>query len=61
MANAYADGFDADFAEGIIEKSLFENIGNDGIDDFSGCKITISVKINGTGDKGISGGESDQH
>ena len=58
ISDAYADGFDADFATGIVENCVFERIGNDGID-FSGSTIEIvDVIINNIGDKGISGGES---
>lgn len=58
VANAFADGFDADFARGNVENSIFEHIGNDGLD-FSGSLINIiGVTISDVGDKGISGGES---
>lgn len=58
IGNAFADGFDADFATGNVENSKFEDIGNDGLD-FSGSLINIKdVEIVRIGDKGISGGES---
>jgi hypothetical protein len=58
IADAFSDGFDADFATGKVESCLFEKIGNDGLD-FSGSLIEImDVTIVETGDKGISGGES---
>ena len=58
IADAFADGFDADFAYGVVDSCRFERIGNDGID-FSGSTITIkNVSIDSCGDKGISGGES---
>ncbi len=58
IANAFADGFDADFTTGIVYDCDFKHIGNDGID-YSGSKIKIeNVRIDGAGDKGISGGEA---
>ncbi len=55
--NTYSDGFDADFCTGTITQSVFKNTGNDCID-FSGSDVDISnIKINYSGDKGISGGE----
>jgi len=57
ISETQSDGFDADFCEGTIRKCQFENTGNDCID-FSGSQIKIeSCNINGSGDKGISGGE----
>jgi len=57
IANAYADGFDADFTTGVVYDCDFKQIGNDGID-YSGSEINIeNVRIDGAGDKGISGGE----
>jgi hypothetical protein len=58
IANAFADGFDADFTTGIVYECDFKQIGNDGID-YSGSEINIeNVRIDGAGDKGISGGEA---
>jgi hypothetical protein len=57
IANAFADGFDADFTTGVVYDCDFKQIGNDGID-YSGSEIKIeNVSIDGAGDKGISGGE----
>lgn len=57
ITDAFADGFDADFATGIVYDCDFNQIGNDGID-YSGSEIKIeNVRIDGAGDKGISGGE----
>ncbi len=56
--NTYADGFDADFCNGLISNSLVTNTGNDGLD-FSGSRIEIrDCKMSDIGDKGISGGEA---
>ena len=58
ISDAYADGFDTDFAYGIIESCQFNRIGNDGID-FSGSTIEVkNVSIDHAGDKGVSGAES---
>jgi len=58
IANAFADGFDADFTTGMVYDCDFNQIGNDGID-YSGSEITIeNVRIDQAGDKGISGGEA---
>lgn len=58
IANAFADGFDADFTTGLVSDCDFKRIGNDGID-YSGSEITIeNVRIDHAGDKGISGGEA---
>ena len=57
VANAFSDGFDADFCTGTLSSSQFEKTGNDCID-FSGSVITIeNCIISDAGDKGISGGE----
>ena len=57
ISNTLSDGFDADFCSGTLTNSTFTNTGNDCID-FSGSSIEItSCQINGSGDKGISGGE----
>jgi hypothetical protein len=58
IANAPSDGFDADYTTGLVYGCDFKQIGNDGID-ISGSEISIeNVKIDGAGDKGISGGEA---
>ena len=58
VSHTTSDGFDADFCSGTLSNSIFFNTGNDCID-FSGSTITIqSCSIEGSGDKGISGGES---
>ena len=52
-----SDGFDADFCTGKFSNSLFKNTGNDCID-FSGSYVVISdIRINNSGDKGVSAGE----
>ena len=58
ISHTTSDGFDADFCIGTLSNSSFFNTGNDCID-FSGSTIKIeSCSIDGSGDKGISGGES---
>lgn len=57
FSHIYADAFDSDFSTGTLDKSVFKNVDNDAID-FSTSQINISnCKMNGIGDKGISGGE----
>jgi len=57
ISDTQSDGFDADFCNGRIRNCQFNNTGNDCID-FSGSQISIeSCNIDGSGDKGISGGE----
>lgn len=57
VRNTPSDGFDADFCEGVIINSHFNDTGNDGID-FSGSKIDIvSCFMKNNGDKAISVGE----
>ena len=56
----FADAFDADFCEGKIEDSSFENIGNDAIDVSGSILNVYNTDINTTGDKGISAGENSQ-
>jgi hypothetical protein len=52
-----SDAFDSDFSSGKITNSSFINCGNDAMD-VSGTVAELShVYINGTGDKGVSGGE----
>ncbi len=58
FGNAHSDAFDGDFVEGSIRYCRFLNSANDAID-VSGSEIHINaVQIIGTGDKGISAGES---
>jgi hypothetical protein len=60
FSGMYSDGFDADFCEGKISSSKFENSGNDCLD-FSGSRVEVSnCEIINAGDKGISGGERSQ-
>ena len=57
ISNTFADGFDADFCEGLIDNLSVENTGNDAID-FSGSVVNIKrIDIHQAGDKGISVGE----
>lgn len=60
ISNTFADGFDADFCEGLIDNLSIEDAGNDAID-FSGSVINIKrIDIHRAGDKGISVGEEAQ-
>ena len=57
FSNTFADAFDSDFCEGLVEGVEFQNIGNDAID-FSGSIVEIrNCQINQAGDKGVSAGE----
>jgi len=57
ISNTFADGFDADFCEGLIDNLSIEDTGNDAVD-FSGSVINIKrMDIHRAGDKGISVGE----
>ena len=57
ISNTFADGFDADFCEGLIDNLSIEDTGNDAID-FSGSVVNIKrMDIHRAGDKGISVGE----
>jgi hypothetical protein len=57
IANAFLDGFDGDFCNGLVSNSIFNNTGNDCLD-FSGSEIHVSnCEIKNAGDKGISCGE----
>lgn len=56
--NSLFDALDVDFGKGIISYSAFIGSGNDALD-FSGSVVDVSsIIINGTGDKGVSGGEA---
>jgi len=58
IAETFADGLDADFCKGTINKVRFEDTGNDA-SDFSDSVITIEdCVILRAGDKGISVGEA---
>ena len=53
----FGDAFDSDFCTGIVDGTVFTNVGNDAID-FSGSQINIrNTVVDGASDKGISGGE----
>ena len=55
--NIYSDAFDGDFSDGMITNSVFERLGNDGID-VSGSNLTFqNVRIVRAGDKAVSAGE----
>lgn len=55
--NVFGDAFDSDFCRGVLTKTTFNNIANDGID-FSGSVVDVSdCEFNGIGDKAVSGGE----
>lgn len=55
--NTKSDAFDGDFVTGNINNSLFEKLGNDGID-VSGSNIVMNnIEVNEAGDKAISIGE----
>lgn len=60
IINSISDGLDADFSDGSINNSFFENIGGDAIDT-SGSKISIiNTEIYGAEDKGLSAGENSE-
>jgi hypothetical protein len=55
---AASDAFDADFSDGTIEDTVFENPVNDGID-VSGSIVNVRrVTVRRSGDKAISAGEN---
>lgn len=55
--NVFGDAFDSDFCRGVLTKTTFNDIANDGID-FSGSLVDVSdCEFNGIGDKAVSGGE----
>jgi hypothetical protein len=57
ISHTFADGFDADFCNGLVDKCYFYKSGNDGID-FSTSITTIqNTRIELSSDKGISIGE----
>ena len=58
FADTRSDAFDADFANGRIVDSYFENCGNDAIDVSGSNAEVVNLRVNGTGDKGVSVGEN---
>ena len=57
FVNVKADAFDADFSFGEMNKNIFKNCGNDGID-ISGTKMVIeNILMDNIGDKALSSGE----
>jgi len=55
---SFSDAFDADFSNGIIENSVFKNIGNDAID-ISGSSQTLNnITVKNAQDKALSAGEN---
>ena len=57
FTGAPSDALDADFCQGTITRSTFNNCGNDGIDVSGSIARIDSVQMNQTGDKGVSVGE----
>lgn len=58
IKNTFSDAFDADFSNGTVNKTTFENLGNDALD-FSGSEVEIkNVKISKAQDKALSVGEA---
>ncbi len=56
--NIFSDAFDCDFCTGSITNSTFKNVKNDSLD-FSKAKFIVeNVRINKSGNKGISIGEA---
>jgi hypothetical protein len=58
FSGAPSDALDADFAQGVISSSSFENCGGDAIDISEGHAEVVDVRIADAGDKGISVGEA---
>lgn len=58
FANTQSDAFDADFADGRIVGTSFENCGNDAVDTSGSTTEVVDMQVNGTNDKGISAGEN---
>jgi len=55
-----SDAFDADFAQGTVERCTFRDTGGDAID-VSGSRVDVrQVRMTHIGDKGLSVGESSQ-
>lgn len=60
FSNTYADAFDGDFSNGVIENCTFSNISGDAVD-VSGAKVEIrDTKMEHIGDKGVSAGEESE-
>ena len=58
--NTYADAFDGDFSNGVIENCTFSNISGDAVD-LSGAKVEIlDTKMEHICDKGVSAGEESE-
>ncbi len=58
FADTASDAFDGDFVEGTVERSIFRNIADDGID-VSGSLLTVrDVRFYNLGDKALSIGEA---
>ena len=58
FANTKSDAFDADFADGRILGCRFVNCGNDAVDTSGSTSEVVDLKVEGTGDKGLSAGEN---
>ena len=58
FANTKSDAFDADFANGRILGCRFVNCGNDAVDTSGSTTEVVDLKVEGTGDKGLSAGEN---
>ncbi len=56
--NAFSDGIDSDFSNGVIIDSLFKNIGGDAIDTSGSIVSIVDTKIYNARDKGLSAGEN---
>jgi len=57
FAETASDAFDADFAQGVVERCVFHDIAADGID-VSGAEVHVyDVRMQNIGDKGLSIGE----
>lgn len=60
FSSTYADAFDGDFSEGLIENCVFSNIAGDAVD-ISGTKAEIrDSNLEHIEDKGISAGEESE-
>lgn len=60
FVHTFADAFDSDFSTGEINNSNFIHCGNDAIDVSGGLVQLNNIKIDETGDKGLSVGERSQ-
>ncbi len=58
FANTKSDAFDADFANGRVLGCRFVNCGNDAVDTSGSTTEVVDLKVEGTGDKGLSAGEN---